>query len=102
MKKIKEWLKNRWGINSNLQLLMILIVFAVTGSSAAKLASPLTHFIGLDRETTHGFIYWTVRIFLIFPIYQVLLVFFGWVFGQFEFFWNMEKKMLNRFGIKIK
>jgi hypothetical protein len=33
---------------------------------------------------------------LIFPFYQVLLVFIGFLFGQFTFFWNFEKKMLNR------
>jgi hypothetical protein len=36
---------------------------------------------------------------LIFPIYQVLLVFFGFIFGQFKFFWNFEKKMLSRMGL---
>lgn len=98
MKKLKE----RWGIESNVQLAVIFIVFAVTGSSAAKLAAPLIHLIGLHAETTNGFIYWPVRILIIFPVYQILLVIFGWLFGQFQFFWNFEKKMLNRFGIRIK
>jgi hypothetical protein len=95
-------LKERWGITSNFQIIIILIVFAITGSTAAKIAGPLTDFIGLNRETTNPWIFWCVRIFLIFPIYQILLVFFGWLFGQFNFFWAMEKKMLNRIGIKIK
>lgn len=94
-----EKLKKRWGIDSNFQIVVIFIVFAVTGSTAAKLAAPITEFIGLERETTTTWIYWTVRILLIFPIYQVLLVAFGWLFGQFRFFWNFEKKMLNRLGL---
>jgi len=94
-----EKLKKRWGIDSNFQIVVIFIVFALTGSAAAKLAAPLTEFIGLARETTNGWVYWPVRILLIFPIYQVLLVFFGWLFGQFAFFWNFEKKMLNRLGL---
>ncbi|WP_339712762.1 DUF6787 family protein [uncultured Kriegella sp.] len=92
-------LKKRWGIDSNFQIIIILIVFAITGSIATKLAAPLTDFIGLQRETTASWLYWTARILLIFPIYQVLLVFFGWLFGQFQFFWNFEKKMLNRLGL---
>ncbi len=92
-------LKARWGIHSNFQLVMILVVFAVTGSSAAKLASPLTTFLGVNAESTSPWIYWPIRIFLIFPIYQVLLVFFGFIFGQFRFFWNFEKKMLSRMGL---
>lgn len=92
-------LKERWGVSSNFQLAVIFVVFAITGSSAAKLASPLTEWIGLSRDAVSGWIYWPVRILLIFPIYQVLLVVFGWLFGQHTFFWNFEKKMLRRMGL---
>lgn len=92
-------LKERWGITSNFQVVIIFIVFGITGSCAAKLAAPLTDFIGLEKDTVSGWVYWPVRILLIFPIYQVLLVFFGWLFGQFRFFWNFEKKMLKRMGL---
>jgi len=94
-----EKLKERWGISSNFQVVVIFVVFAVTGSSAAKLAAPLTAVLGLDPQSISPWIYWPVRILLIFPIYQVLLVVFGWLFGQFEFFWNFEKKMLKRLGM---
>lgn len=92
-------LKNRWGIDSNWQLFIIFVVFAITGSSAAKLASPLCESLGITQESTHWSLYWLARIFLIFPIYQILLVTFGWVFGQFRFFWSFEKKMLSRMGL---
>ena len=91
MKKFKR----RWEIETNWQLFVILLVFAVTGSTAAKMAEPLTNLIGVTREMG-GIIYWSTRILLIFPIYQVLLVFFGWLFGEFKFFWKFEKKMLQR------
>ena len=94
-----ERLKKRWGIDSNFQIVIICIVFAVTGSAATKLAAPLTEFIGLAKDNTNPWLFWPVRIALIFPIYQVLLVFFGWLFGQFTFFWNFEKKMINRLGL---
>lgn len=95
MRKLKE----RWGIESNWQFFVILLVFAITGSSAAKLAIPICELFGITQETSHWSIYWTARILLVFPIYQVLLVSFGWVFGQFQFFWAFEKKMLNRIGL---
>ncbi len=94
-----EKLKKRWGIDSNFQIVIICIVFAVTGSAAAKLAAPITEFIGLDRETTNPWIFWPFRILLIFPTYQILLVIIGWLFGQFKFFWNFEKKTLHRLGL---
>ncbi|MCW1952741.1 MAG: diacylglyceryl transferase [Flavobacteriia bacterium] len=97
-------LKERWGIDSNLSIILILIVFALTGSSAVKLARPLLDFIGLHKdnfESTWYFLsmYWVLRVLVIFPIYQILLVCFGWLFGQFSFFWNFEKKMLKRMGL---
>tara|TARA_R100001369_G_scaffold20091_1_gene36756 strand:- start:255470 stop:255778 length:309 start_codon:yes stop_codon:yes gene_type:complete len=92
-------LKERWGIDSNFQLIIIFVVFAITGSSAAKLAAPVCEFFGIYKETSPWYIYWIVRISLIFPLYQLLLVSFGWLFGQFNFFWSFEKKMLTRLGL---
>ncbi len=87
-------LKQRWNITSNWQLTVIFIVFAITGSTSAKLAAPLTEAIGITSDNG-WYIYWPIRILIIFPAYQVLLVFFGWLFGEFHFFWNFEKKMLR-------
>jgi len=42
-----------------------------------------------------GFWFTPIRLLLIFPIYQVLLVAIGFLFGQFKFFWAFEKKMLR-------
>ncbi|MCM4163097.1 MULTISPECIES: DUF6787 family protein [unclassified Arenibacter] len=101
MKKLKQ----RWGVNSNLQLFIIFIVFSITGSSSVYAAKPFLNWIGLHRENFSpdflwgGLIYLTFRILLIFPIYQFLLVIYGWLFGQFRFFWEFEKKMLGRMGL---
>jgi hypothetical protein len=91
-------LKEKWQITSNLQLAIIFIVFAITGSTASKIAAPVVHFFGIYSET-NPILYWPLRIILIFPLYQVLLVLFGWIFGQFKFFWAFEKKMLRRLRI---
>ncbi|EDM42890.1 hypothetical protein SCB49_11357 [unidentified eubacterium SCB49] len=94
MKKLKE----RWNVSSNWQLTVIFIVFALTGSTSAKFAAPLTDMVGITSEMG-WYIYWPVRILIIFPLYQVLLVLFGWLFGEYEFFWEFEKKMLRRIGL---
>ncbi|MGB1044480.1 MAG: DUF6787 family protein [Flavobacteriaceae bacterium] len=91
-------LKAKWEIESNAQLIIIFIVFAVTGSTASKIAAPVIHFFGIYSET-YPILYWPLRIILIFPLYQVLLILFGWIFGQFKFFWTFEKKMLKRLKI---
>lgn len=89
-------LKQRWNITSNWQLAIIFIVFAITGSTAAYLTKPVTSLLGITKESLHWSIYWPLRILILFPIYQILLVIIGAVFGQFKFFWEFEKKMLYR------
>ena len=96
-KKMKK-LKERWKIKSNYQLTIIFIVFAITGSSSAWLSNPFCIWLGITKEDL-GFWFTLVRLILIFPIYQVLLVVIGSLFGQFTFFWNFEKKMLRALGL---
>ncbi len=99
-----EKLKERWGIQSNFQIIIIFLVFAITGSSSVYVAKPVLSFLGIERSAFPdgmwwgGFTYSVLRILLIFPIYQLLLIAFGWLFGQFKFFWAFEKKMLGRLG----
>ena len=96
MKRFKE----KWGITSNFQLVIILLVFSVTGSVAVLVAKPVLDLVGLDKEALSPWVFWPIRIFIIFPIYQVLIVVIGAIFGQFKFFWAFEKKMLVRLGFK--
>lgn len=95
MKKLKE----RWNVKSNLQLTIIFIVFAITGSTAAYVSRPVTDFLGIHKDSLPYWIYLPLRLILIFPLYQILLVCIGFLFGQFQFFWNFEKKMLR--GMKL-
>lgn len=95
MKKLKQ----QWNINSNTQIAVILTVFAINGSLAAWFAEPILSLIGIYETTTNGFIYWSSRILLIFPIYQITLPIVGFLLGQFKFFWNFEKKFLGRLGL---
>ena len=96
-----EKLKNKWVTTYRWEMIAIFIVFAITGSLSARLAEPLTHFIGIDRATSNPWVYWPIRILIILPIYQVMLVLIGWVFGQHKFFWGFSKKMLRRFGLRF-
>ena len=87
-------LKQRWGVESNLQFAIIFIVFAITGSASAWLSKYFCEWIGLTKDDL-GFWFTPVRLILIFPIYQFLLVGIGAMFGQFKFFWAFEKRMLR-------
>jgi len=92
-------LEYKWKINQRWELIAIFLVFSVTGSLATRISGPITEFIGLHQLDSKLW-FWVFRILIIYPIYQVLLVAVGWLFGQFTFFWAFEKKMLKRMGFK--
>tara|TARA_B100001769_G_scaffold31308_1_gene20552 strand:+ start:63 stop:350 length:288 start_codon:yes stop_codon:yes gene_type:complete len=92
-------IRNLFKVESNIQLIIVNIVFAVTGTASVYLAGIIIDFFGLD--VLNSFVYWTLRILLLIPVYQFLLIIIGTLFGQFTYFWQMEKKMLKRFGIKL-
>ena len=100
-----EKLKTRWGISSNKQLIIIFIVFAITGSSSVYVTTPLLEVLGITKDNFSNYplgnlLYYILKIIAVFPMYQILLVSLGWIFGQFSFFWAFEKKMLSRIGLK--
>ncbi len=90
MKSFKE----KYNIKSNGQVFLILLVFAVTGSTAAFIAKPILTFIGITKQSVPIWVYYPLYILLIYPFYKVLLLFYALLFGQFNFFWNIIKKML--------
>ena len=101
-----RYLKKKWGITSNTQLAIIFIVFAITGSVSAKLAAPVLEFLGVQpldfvKVPLGSLIYTLLRIMIIFPIYQILLIVVATIFFQFKFFWEFEKKFLSRIGLKF-
>ena len=93
MKKLKE----RWGITSNFQIVIIFIVFGITGSVSAYISGPLTNII-IGESELHWLIKLLIRIIVLTPIYQVLLLFFGYIFFQYRFFYNFVKKFMSILG----
>jgi len=99
-------LKKKWGINSNFQLFIIFLVFGITGSASVRLGKPILSLLSISPELFSdvpmgNILYIFLRLIIIFPLYQLLLIFFGAIFFQFKFFWEFEKKILKRMGIKL-
>ena len=94
-------LKNRWKVNARWEYIAIFIVFAITGSTAGRISHPVMDFLGMGNNEISGFIYWPLRIIIIFPLYQILLLAFAWLFGQFNFFYEFEKRMLSKMGLRF-
>ncbi|HCD52922.1 MAG TPA: prolipoprotein diacylglyceryl transferase [Balneolaceae bacterium] len=89
-------LKKRWQIESNLQVVIILIVFACTGFTAVY----AKEFVFGLLDVTEEFPWWQrtiIWLITILPLYNVLLIIYGTIFGQFRFFSWFLKKTFGRF-----
>ena len=84
-------------VNYKWEMIRIFIVFALTGSASVFIGRPIIKLLGVTPDNL-GMAYWGLNIAMCIIFYQILLVFFGWLLGQFVFFWEFEKKMLRRFG----
>jgi hypothetical protein len=92
-----EKLRVRWKVNSIWQVIVILIVFACTGFTILFLKKPVLDFLMPDQSEGNqrlliSFLYYV----FILPIYNIVLLGYGFVFGQFKFFWEFEKRMFDR------
>lgn len=92
-------LKGKWIVKQRWEMIRIFIVFAITGSSSVFVGRPIIDLLGISKENLGGFVYYMLFVFISLIFYQILLVLFGWLFGQFRFFWEFEKKMLSRIGL---
>jgi hypothetical protein len=93
-----EKLKQKWKVDSNLQLFLILCTFAVTGTTTAWISREITAWVGFD-ETTFWLWKALLRFFILVFGYQAIILAVSLFFGQFRFFWNYEKKILAWMGL---
>jgi len=97
----KSWinkLQERWGVSAS-QVFIILIVFACTGFTVMFLKKPIVAFFVGDGEKS--VLFSVIYYILILPVYNIILLCYGTIFGQFNFFWNFERRMFRRmFGKK--
>ena len=91
-----EKMKERWNLNSLLQVVLVLIVFTLTGSSVVFLKPYVFQLFGIEELT--GFKGVVLYLLLIFPMYQILLLLYGTLLGQFAFFWKWEVKTFRSVG----
>lgn len=91
MKRLQE----RWKVKSAVQVVLILVTFAATGSTVVYISKPLLNWIFSGDIPLWGRVSYYI---LILPVYNLFLLFYGFIFGQFQFFWAFEKRFLARFS----
>jgi len=99
--KLINNIKSKWGITSNFQFIIINLIFAISGFTSLLISRPLLNLFGINSDLLNWYIYYPLRILIIFIAYQFTLLIIAFLFGQFSFFWKQEKKMLRRLGFKI-
>ena len=84
-------LKERWKVQSAAQVWLILLVFALTGFSVMFLKR-------IFRSWPIHEAWWFDMAYyiLILPIYNLLLLIYGAIFGQARYFWEFEKRFFAR------
>ena len=90
MEKIKKIFK----VTSTYQLIIVFVVFGITGSLSLVISEYLSDLLHLDNII--------LSIIFVLIVYQVLLIIIGTLFGEFDYFWEMEKKIISRFKFKKK
>lgn len=86
-------LQARWQLNSTYQVVIVLIVFACTGFTIFFLKKPL---FALFSEGEIPWWFSLLYYIFILPVYNLVLLAYGFLFGQFRFFWEFEKRMFKR------
>ena len=85
-----EKLKKTFKVKSLYQLIVVFIVFGITGSLSLFVSDYILGFLNLNS--------FILSVLLLIMIYQVLLIIIGTLFGEFTYFWAMEKKIISRFN----
>ena len=87
-------LKKRWGLKSNTQVLIIFIVFGITGSGSLYISNPIMDYLSISSDNI------ILRIIIVTIIYQFILLIVAFIFGQFKWFWNFfYKKIFKKIGL---
>lgn len=86
-------LRVRWGV-SLWGAIAILLTFSLAGMTVVQLREPLLEvLLPIDAPV---WLRWVVYLVILFPTYQLLLVGYGTLLGQFNFFWS-RLKLVGRF-----
>jgi hypothetical protein len=99
MKRMIHKLKKKWNIQRDWDLIAVILVFSLAGMSIGFFRRPVFHALGITAQTPL-WIKIVIYIPLIVPIYQINLIIYGFLLGQFRFFWEKEKR-IARFLLRI-
>lgn len=90
-------LQQKWGLSTK-TFWIVFLAFGLTGTTTAFLTRYVTRWLGMDANSEWYFRL-GVRLFMLLIGYQVILLSFGALLGQWAFFWKYELKLLRKLRI---
>lgn len=90
-------LQQKWGLSTK-TFWIVFLAFGLTGTTTAFLTRYVTRWLGMDANSEWYFRL-GVRLFMLLIGYQVILLSFGALLGQWAFFWKYEVKLLRKLRI---
>ena len=90
----------KWNLKNTTQVIIVLVVFACTGITVMLIKRPILNLL-VGEEGNSNLASVLYYIFIL-PIYNVVLLFYGFIFGQLSFFWEFEKRTFRRMASLLK
>lgn len=90
MEKIFSKIKNRWGVEDGGHLALILLIFTISGLTALYVRKLAFEWLGFGQHTPlwEEAVAW---ILFVIPSYNVVLLLYSSLLGQFDFFWRFQR-----------
>ena len=84
---------SEWRNHKVVHIVLVLAVFTCTGFTVAWLGRQIVEWIGIERYSLG---YWLMWIFAMLPIYNVIILGYAFIFGNFTFFRQKQIKTWKR------
>ena len=85
-----------------LVLKFIFMIFGISGSLTLILSEPIINFIKINEIIENTIILFVIRIIIIFPLYQLVLILISSIFGEFNYFISFERNIFKKLFKKLK
>ena len=89
-----EKLEMMFKARSKVHLLVIFLIFGISGSASIFVSDIVLNFLDLEKFEVPQLIDWPLRIFLLFICYQFILLFVSACFGEFKHFSKYSQRIL--------
>lgn len=96
--RIVERMRTRWGVGP-VGVVAILAAFSLAGMTTLWIKEPVMGY--LLPSITAAWLQWVVYLIIMLPIYQLLLLAYGALLGQFDFFWSKLRFVTRLIGRSV-